>query len=57
MADQQSGVIQPFAVEDVIEGMEAYQRLLPQLLTDADYQGTGRDKFVKKSGWRKIAKA
>lgn len=47
----------PLDADAVIEGMEAYQALLPRLLADSDYQGTGSDKFVKKSGWRKIARA
>lgn len=50
--------IVPLAAEDVVRGMTAYQELLPQLLTDSDYQTAERGKkFVKKSGWRKIARA
>jgi len=53
----------PLDADQVIEGMQAYQDLLPRLLADSDYQAAGRDKdgrpkrFVKKSGWRKIARA
>jgi len=47
----------PLDADAVIEGMRAYQDLLPRLLDDSDYQGTGSDRFVKKSGWRKIARA
>ena len=50
-------VLVPLDAESVIEGMQAYQSLLPRLLDDSDYQGTGSDRFVKKSGWRKIARA
>lgn len=47
----------PLDADAVIEGMQAYQDLLPRLLDESDYQGTGSDRFVKKSGWRKIARA
>ncbi len=57
-------VLMPGAVYQVVAGMRAYQALLPQLLDASDYQDAGRDKrtgkprrFVKKSGWRKIARA
>lgn len=50
-------VLTPLDADSVIEGMRAYQDLLPKLLDDSDYQGTGSDRFVKKSGWRKIARA
>jgi hypothetical protein len=43
--------------DQVVEGMKAYQDLLPRLLSDSDYQQAGAKKFVKKSGWRKIARA
>ncbi len=52
------GVIAPLDVQQVVDSMQAYQELLPQLLDSSDYQDAGRGKrFVKKSGWRKIAKA
>ena len=50
-------VLVPLDADAVIAGMDAYQSLLPRLLDDTDYQGTGSDRFVKKSGWRKIARA
>jgi hypothetical protein len=51
-------VLMPMATDDVIAGMEAYQEMLPRLLAPSDWQDAGRDgKFVKKSGWRKIARA
>jgi hypothetical protein len=50
--------IVPLDADAVVAGMAAYQDLIPQLLTDSDYQAAGRGKrFVKKSGWRKIARA
>lgn len=54
----QQGVIAPLDPETVIQSFEAYQQLLPRLLNGGDWQDAGRGKrFVKKSGWRKIAKA
>lgn len=50
-------VLMPGAADQVVAGMQAYQELLPQLLTDDDYQAAGNKRFVKKSGWRKIARA
>jgi len=51
-------VLMPMSTDDVIAGMEAYQEMLPRLLAPSDWQDAGRDgKFVKKSGWRKIARA
>ena len=51
-------VLMPMDTEQVVAGMEAYQDLLPKLLKPSDWQDAGRDgKFVKKSGWRKIARA
>lgn len=48
----------PIDPEQVIAGMDAYQALLPRLLNASDYQDAGEGKtFVKKSGWRKIARA
>ena len=34
-----------------------HQQLVGRLLTEADYQPIGRNRFVKKSGWRKLAVA
>lgn len=51
-------VLMPMDTEAVIQGMAAYQAMLPKLLTDSDYQDDGHGgRFVKKSGWRKIARA
>lgn len=51
-------VLMPLDTEQVVAGMEAYQDMLPRLLTESDWQDAGRDgRFVKKSGWRKIARA
>jgi hypothetical protein len=51
-------VLQPMDTDSVVQGMTAYQEMLPKLLTESDYQEAGRGKkFVKKSGWRKIARA
>jgi hypothetical protein len=53
----------PLPAEQVVEGMRAYQRLLRELLEPKDWQihdkqGRPLDKpFLKKSGWRKIARA
>lgn len=51
-------VLMPMEATDVVAGMKAYQELLPQLLTETDYQAAEAGKrFVKKSGFRKIARA
>jgi hypothetical protein len=56
-------VIRPLDGAQLAASFEEYQRLLPQLLTASDYQDAGKDRdgkprrFVKKSGWRKIATA
>ena len=51
-----AGVLKPFDVREVRDSMEAYQRGLKSLLDDSDYQDAGDgNRFVKKSGWRKIA--
>lgn len=61
--ERRSEVIRPLAADDVVESFQLYQDLLPKLLKSSDYQSAGRDrdgnerKFVKKSGWRKIATA
>lgn len=49
--------LMPLAADDVVAGMTAYQELLPRLLDGSDYQQAGSKRFVKKSGWRKIARA
>lgn len=50
-------VLTPLDPEQVVAAMDAYQALLPKLLKPEDWQKAGRDEFVKKSGWRKIARA
>lgn len=56
--ERRSEVIRPLNADDLIESFSAYQDLLPKLLDSSDYQDAGRGKrFVKKSGWRKIATA
>lgn len=48
----------PIDPEQVIASMKAYQDLLPRLLEPGDFQDAGAGKrFVKRSGWRKIARA
>lgn len=55
---RRSEVIRPLAADQLVESFQAYQDLLPKLLNDSDYQEAERGKkFVKKSGWRKIATA
>ncbi len=62
--ERRSEVIRALPVEQLAESFKEYQDLLPKLLTETDYQSAGTDrktgkerKFVKKSGWRKIATA
>jgi hypothetical protein len=56
-------VLMPLDPERVVEGMRQYQRLLRDLLEPSDWQtedknGNPLDRpFLKKSGWRKIARA
>lgn len=58
-----SGTLMPLPADQVVEGMRAYQRLLKDLLEPSDWQthdrnGNALEKpFLKKSGWRKIARA
>lgn len=55
---RRSEVIRPLDLGQLVESFEAYQELLPRLLRDSDYQEAEQGKrFVKKSGWRKIATA
>ena len=56
---QVTGVMMPFTPEEVSESMRAYQATVQATLDASDWQGLpgGRGSFVKKSGWRKIAKA
>jgi hypothetical protein len=55
--ERRSEVIKPLDAGELVESFKSYQSLLPQLLDESDYQSDGKDKFVKKSGWRKIATA
>jgi hypothetical protein len=56
-------VLMPLDPEQVVEGMRQYQRLLRDLLEPSDWQtedkyGNPLERpFLKKSGWRKIARA
>ena len=53
------GVMMPFDAEQVSEAMTAYQEVMRATLDPSDWQGIPgkQGAFVKKSGWRKIAKA
>jgi hypothetical protein len=56
--ERRSEVIRPLDADQLVESFHEYQALLPRILADSDYQEAGRGKrFVKKSGWRKIATA
>jgi hypothetical protein len=56
-------VLMPLDPERVVEGMRQYQRLLRDLLEPSDWQTEDKNgnqlerPFLKKSGWRKIARA
>jgi hypothetical protein len=51
-------VMRPLDADQLVESFREYQALRGKLLTPDDYQGAGGGKkFVKKSGWRKIATA
>lgn len=54
-----AGVMMPFDADEVKEAMTAYQQTVRATLAPSDWQGKpgGKGSFVKKSGWRKIAKA
>jgi len=54
---RKSEVIRALDADALVESFKEYQALIPRLLDDSDYQGTGRDRFKKKSAWRKIATA
>lgn len=56
--ERRSEVIRPLNTEQLVQSFAEYQALLPQLLRESDYQEAEAGKrFVKKSGWRKIATA
>jgi hypothetical protein len=44
-------------VEQAIDEWERYQELTKRLLDDTDYQKIGKQRFKKKSAWRKYARA
>jgi hypothetical protein len=48
-------VLRPLDVTEQVQAMRAYQEGLRALLDPSDWQSAGRERFVKKSGWRKIA--
>lgn len=48
-------VLVPLDVAEQRAAMDAYQRGLHSILDPSDWQRTGKDEFVRKSGWRKIA--
>jgi hypothetical protein len=56
-------VLMPLDPERVVEGMRRYQQLLRDLLDQSDWQTEDKNgnplerPFLKKSGWRKIARA
>jgi hypothetical protein len=56
-------VLMPLDPEQVVEGMRQYQQLLRDLLEPSDWQTEDKEgrplerPFLKKSGWRKIARA
>lgn len=54
-----TAVMMPFDAAEVSEAMSAYQEVMHATLDASDWQGSpgSRGAFVKKSGWRKIAKA
>lgn len=54
----------PIDPDQAVASMKAYQQLIPRLLEPSDFESAGFDKktgkdrkFVKRSGWRKIARA
>jgi hypothetical protein len=56
VAQRRSEVLRPLDVTDQKAAMDLYQAGLQQILDPSDWQDAGRnEKFVKKSGWRKIA--
>jgi hypothetical protein len=56
-------VLMPLDPERVVDGMRQYQRLLRDLLEPSDWQSGDKNgnqlerPFLKKSGWRKVARA
>jgi hypothetical protein len=55
---RQGEVMMPLDGDQLVESFDAYQKLRGRLLVPDDYQSAGGGRrFVKKSGWRKIATA
>lgn len=54
---RRSEVIRALDIDQLVDAFRDYQAMIPRLLDDSDYQGTGKDRFKKKSAWRKIATA
>ncbi len=55
---QESGIVQAAAsVEELKAAMEIYQKLLKELLDETDVVAIKEKKYIKKSGWLKLAKA
>jgi len=51
-------IVEPLATPDKIAGsMRVFEELKQKLLTDEDYQAIGDKKYIKRSGFRKIALA
>jgi hypothetical protein len=56
--ERRSEVIRPLDADQLVDSFKEYQGLLPRILDASDYQAAeAGKKFVKKSGWRKIATA
>lgn len=55
--ERRSEVMRPLDAGELVDSFHAYQELLPRLLEASDYQQASGRRFVKKSGWRKIATA
>jgi len=57
-AGKATGVLMPYDADEVKTAMTAYQQAVAAVLDESDWQNAGRgERFIKKSGWRKIAKA
>jgi len=52
-----SGPLQPVDPDATVAMYDEYEQLKSDLLSRSDYQESSGDKFIKKSGWRKIATA
>lgn len=51
------GQLSPVDVDAAVDYWNAYQKLTESILTKDDYQGKGKNRFKKKSAWRKYATA